>query len=366
MDDQASEVTFPSTVDTEQVEPIKLDTRVRLKRYPGNPILAKNPTHNWEAGSVFNPNVLYDNGIFRMLYRATNDIQTEKPGAYMSSIGYAESRDGIHFTRHSEPLLSYDQPYENRLGCEDARVTKIDGQYFVFYTAVGGEGENWRIRLALATSRDFKTFTKHGIVGPAHTTSKAAILFPEKVGGKYVMFYTWRSDSPMSSIMQARFDRLEDVISPPPGFMADNIDHFEENLVFEPGSNHTQVTYYLQPREPVYRGAEVGAVPIKTSDGWLFVYCNANTSDHPEWSISAALLDLDDPRRVLAVTEEPLLRPNAEEKINGVVKNATFPTGAVVVGDELYVYYGSGDLECCLATCNFNELLGYLKSQIRR
>lgn len=191
---------------------------------------------------------------------------------------------------------------------------------------------------------------KHGIVGP-DSKSKAACLFPEKIKGQYVMFYTWMSDKPVSSIMQARFDSLTDVINPPKGFMANNLEHYDQNVVFAPPLN-------------VYRGAEVGAVPIKTKDGWLFTYCNANTSNHPEWTISAALLDLKDPRKILAETEEPILRPESKEEVQGVVNNVTFPEGAVVVGKELYVYYGSGDQGICLATCNLSELIKHLTSRI--
>lgn len=326
---------------------------MKLERHLANPILEKNPKNHWEAGSVFNPNVFYENGIFRMIYRATNDIRVKEKGGYVSSIGYAEGTDGIHFARSPKPLISPNQPYENRLGCEDARVTKIDDTYFLYYTAIAGENDDLRIRIALATSKDFKKWKKHGIVGPQFTRSKAATLFPEKINGKYVMFYTWNPDHPSSSIMQASFDNLDDVIRPPEGFMAENIDQYWENVVFA-------------PPEPVYRGAEVGAPPIKTKDGWLFIYCGANTSDYPEWTISAALLDLHDPRKTLAVAEEPILRPETEAELKGIVNNATFPSGAVIVGKELYVYYGSGDQGCCLATCNFNDLMTYLTSKIPR
>ncbi len=94
------------------------------------------------------------------------------------------------------------------------------------------------------------------------------------------------ADSPLSSIMEARFDNVKDVMNPPKGLIANTLDHYEENVVFQPPVN-------------TYRGAEVGAVPIKTDAGWLSIYCNANISDHPEWTISAALLDLHDPRKVL-------------------------------------------------------------------
>jgi predicted GH43/DUF377 family glycosyl hydrolase len=324
---------------------------MKLQRYENNPILEKNLQNHWEAGSVLNPSVLYDNGIFRMVYRATNDIDQEKAGGYISSIGYAESTNGIHFTRSSTPLILPDKEYEIGLGCEDPRVTKVDGQYFLYYTAVEGIGETMKVRLALATSTDFKTWEKHGVVGPA-TRSKAGVLFPEKIKGKYVMFYTWMEGSPLSSIMQAKFDSLEDVKKPPKGFMGDNINHYEKNVVFKPPVNS-------------YQGAEVGAVPIKTEAGWLFIYCNANISNHPEWAISAALLDLNDPQYILSETEEPILKPETESEVTGFVKNVTFPEGAVIVKGELYVYYGSGDQGICLATCNLNKLLKYLKSKIK-
>jgi len=325
---------------------------VKLKRYKENPILSKNPQNAWEAGSVLNPSVLYDNGIYRMVYRATNDIRYDKKGRYISSIGYAESKDGITFKRFPEPIIIPDQAYEKRFGCEDPRVTKIEDTYVLYYTAVGGKRSGEGVRVALATSKDFKTWKKHGIVGPQFTYSKAGCLFPEKINGKYTMLYTWQADSPLSSIMLAQFDSWQEVTKPPKGFLADNIDHYQENVVFQPPAR-------------TYRGAEVGAVPIKTKDGWLFIYCNSNVSDHPEWTIKAALMDMHDPRKILAETESPILQPETEEERTGVVKNVTFPEGAVIVGDELYVYYGSGDQGCCLATCKIDELMKYLTSRIK-
>jgi len=320
----------------------------QLIRYEHNPILKKNPQNTWEAGSVLNPCVFYDNGMFRMVYRATNDTKMHVSGGYVSSIGYAESTDGIHFTRHPKPLIIPDQPYEMGLGCEDPRVTKIDGQYVMFYTAVKGYGKNKKVRIALATSLDFKTFIKHGVVGP-DVQSKAAILFPEKINGQYVMFYTAWSDSPKSSIMQATFDTFEEILSPPKGYMMTNLNNYEKNVVFK-------------PPQKVYRGAEVGAVPIKTKSGWVCIYCPSNMTHHPEWTIGAALLDLHHPQHILSVSDKSILRPETHSEKTGIVNNVTFPEGAVVIGDDLYVYYGSGDQGCCLARCSFNSLETYLKS----
>jgi len=323
---------------------------MKLDRHPENPILQKNPDVGWEAGSVFNPSVLYEDGIFRMVYRATNDTKNYEKGGYMSSIGYAESTDGVHFTRFPEPIIKPDMEYEAILGCEDPRITKVDDEYFLYYTAVGGTWEKWEVRIALATSKDLKTWKKYGIVGPRHTTSKAAALFPEKIHGHYGLLYTWMADSPLSSILYTRFDSREELVRPSSTHMAQTIDQYEDRVVF-------------RPPERVYRGAEVGAVPIKTDLGWVLIYCPANTADHPEWSINAALLDLHHPQKVLATTEHPILHPQTDQELSGVVNNVTFPEGAVVVEDTLYVYYGSGDQGCCLATCNFNDLLRHLESR---
>lgn len=324
---------------------------MKLTRHPSNPILSQNPVNPWEAGSVLNPSVLYDNGIFRMVYRATNDIHLDKKGKFMSSIGYAESTDGIHFTRFVEPIIVADKEYEKRFGCEDPRVTKINDTYFLYYTAVGGERSGEGVRIALATSKDFKNWEKHGIVGPQFTYSKASCLFPEKINGKYTMLYTWKADSPLSSILMAQFETITDVLKPPKGTMANNIDHYEDNVIFEPPAN-------------VFRGAEVGAVPVKTKEGWLFIYCGANVSDHPEWTINAALLDFTDPRKILADIQ--LLRPETKEERSGLTNNVTFPEGAVIVGEDLYVYYGSGDQGICLATCKVKDLLKEFTSLIKK
>lgn len=324
---------------------------MKLKRFSSNPILQKNPQNHWEAGSVLNPSVLYDKGIFRMVYRATNDTKIDKAGGYISSIGYAESLDGIHFVRHHQPLIIADQEYEKGLGCEDPRVTKINDRYFLYYTAVRGTGKEMEVRIALATSKDFVKWEKHGIIGP-QTRSKAAILFPEKINNQYIMFYTWMSDSPLSSIMYVSFNSISEIINPPKGIIANTLDCYEKYVVFKPPINS-------------YRGAEVGAVPIKTNIGWLFIYCKANVSNKPEWSIGAALLDLKNPKIILAEAQEPILKPETKAEISGLVKNVTFPEGAVIVGEELYVYYGSGDQGICLAKCNFIKLLKYLKSKIK-
>lgn len=317
-----------------------------LKRHPRNPILAADKKTPWEAGSVFNPNVLKENNVFHLFYRATNDLKKDKIGGYVSSIGYASSSDGINFSKRETPLIKPTEKYESGLGCEDPRVTKINDTYFIFYTAVEGIDDNKKVRIALATSKDLKTITKHGIVGPKGSTSKAAVLFPEKINNKYLLLYTWEADRPISTIMIKELDSLRQITDPPSTSFGNNLENFEEN-------------FFLQPFKGSFRGPEVGAVPIKTPRGWLVIYCGTAIG-RKIWTIDALLLDLHNPRKIIGIAPDPILSPQTESELKGVVNNVTFPSGAAIVENELYVYYGSGDQGCCLATCKLDELLTYL------
>ena len=164
--------------------------KFQLDRYPSNqnpkPILTPRKNIEWEGKAVFNPSVIYDDGIFKMLYRTyPSDLEEttprlKRPGFYLknqiSYIGYAESNDGINFERRDIPFISPDSDYD-RFGCEDPRITKIGDTFYITYTAIDGPLEDREnrpnIRIALATTKDFITVKKHGIIGPS-TRSKAA------------------------------------------------------------------------------------------------------------------------------------------------------------------------------------------------
>ena len=326
-----------------------------MKRHPENPILTRNPDRDWEAGSVLNGTVIRGlDGTIHMLYRATNGVEFGTAGEYVSSIGIADSTDGVRFTRRAEPLIVPDHTYEVGLGCEDPRVVFLDGEYYMYYTAVEGTPPDIKVRIALATSPDLKTVKKHGIVGPKGAPSKAATLFPERVDGKYLWFFTWLSDTPGATILHTVFDDLEAVRNPPPGHVAAAVEDYDRSAVLIPGDRVELA------KVRVRRGPELGAPPIRTEAGWLFFYCNSDSEIEPEWQISAALLDVDEPWRVIAKTPEPLITPQTVEELDGVVNRVTFPSGALVIDGTVHLYYGSGDQGICLATCDLAELLEHL------
>ena len=108
----------------------------------------------------------------------------------------------------------------------------------------------------------------------------------------------------------------------------------------------------------LHRGPELGAPPIKTDRGWLFIYSAESMSD--TWTISAALTDLNEPHKLISKTPGFILQPTMAYEREGLVPNVTFPSAAVIVGEDLYVYYGCADTVIGLATCKLEDLLQHL------
>ena len=182
---------------------------MKLKKFEGNPILSPLPGSPWEDLVTCNPGVIYDGGKFHMLYRAAGDDED-----HVIRFGLAESADGFHFTRVSrEPVFgpSADGPDS---GCvEDARIVKMGGEFYVTYAyRPCPPGRYWTfphdvVRLpecgpdapaaysrnlgntALALTRDFRTFRRLGRITSPVLDDRDVILFPEKVGGRYVMMH---------------------------------------------------------------------------------------------------------------------------------------------------------------------------------
>lgn len=124
-------------------------------KYSGNPILSPNPANDWESAYLYNPTALVLNETIFILYRAQNASKT-------SSIGLAWSSDGFNFTRLNKPIVYATEPYENIGGCEDPRVVRVNGTFYMTYTGY----DNTSARLCLATSQNLLNWTKDGPLFP--------------------------------------------------------------------------------------------------------------------------------------------------------------------------------------------------------
>jgi len=278
-----------------------------------------------------------------MLYRATGnakpieDIKGWKEWR-TSTIGYAESYDGVNFRIQKDPLVKPEFKWES-MGCEDPRISKIGDTYFIFYTAVTTISGFLKVRLALAETKDFKEIKKHGPVGPNIPSNegyvKAGSFFPEHIGGKLAMLFTWHSDSPESIILIAKFNNIKEFIKPSKDFWSNFL---------KKRKNHALIS----PTSKALRGPEVGATPIKTKKGWLLIYFGETSTK--QWTINSALHNLKNPKKILWQSKGPILKPEKLYEKKGIVDNVTFPEGAVIKDGKLFVYYGAGDKYCCLAT----------------
>lgn len=321
---------------------------MKLTRHKNNPILTADKNYEWEAGAVFNPSVVFDNGVFHMVYRGAisgfSPLTNDDDKNYPSAIGYAKSQDGIHFTRSKEPLIKPENDWE-RYGCEDPRITKLNGKYYIFYTALSTfPYAPAGIKIGVAIAKNFTAIEKHLVT---HFNSKAMALFPEKINGKIYGLLAVHTDIQPAKIAIIDFENESQIWTRMSWekWYAD----LDSHILHIEKKPHDQV--------------EVGAPPIKTERGWLLIYSyikNYLNSEPCAFEIRAMLLDIKNPLKIVGNTPEPLLVPEKEYELRGLVPRVTFPTGAAVVGDKLYVYYGAADTSCCLATCELKELLNSL------
>lgn len=304
---------------------------LKLVRSEKNPIIASRPAQDWEAGGTFNPGAVRDGGAVHLLYRAVDANE-------ISRLGYAQSLDGKEITFRSErPVLEPSAEWEE-FGCEDPRITKFGDIFYVTYTAYSRRGQ----RIALASTKDFESFHKYGYVGPDRN-DKDCVIFPERINGRIALLHRLKS-----KVQIAYFDSFESLTNSRE-FWDRYVTHFDDYEVMKSKFAWEE------------RKIGIGPPPIKTEHGWLVIHHGVSI-DHI-YRAGAALLDLDDPSKVLARTEEPILEPEMEFERNGVVRNVVFPDGAVVRNRELLVYYGGADKVCCVASAPFDEFLDELKRQ---
>ena len=313
---------------------------VNVFRYKGNPIIKPNKDNPWEAQATFNGCAIKDNNRFHIVYRAMGHVDSyHGMGMDLSTIGYAKSKDGFNFTDRRQ-LIKPEQGWET-YGCEDLRITKMDGKFFIFYTSLS----TWPptaggIKLAVAVTKDFQNIERHPVT---FFNSKAMAMFPKRIGGELAAILTVHTDIPPSKICIATFDNEEQIWSRP--FWEEWYSRLGEHIIPLSRSDVDQI--------------EIGAPPVKTKYGWLLIYSYIKNyrAPPPTFGIETVLLDLTDPRKIIGRLETPLLTPKTEYEIYGNVPNIVFPSGALVYDGKLFVYYGGADTTCCVATADLEELL---------
>lgn len=324
-----------------------------------HPVLAPQEESSWASGAVFNPAAWHDDGHVHLLFRAVpggyRRIELTERAAgeptsgydnYVSYIGYARSRDGLHFECAETPFIAPDAPFD-RYGAEDPRITKLDGRYLITYTALSRPafGAEDGVRIGLASTKDWRSVEKHGVVGPP-VRDKDAVIFPRPVGGRIAMLHRIVPD-----IQLALFDDVEQLCCPPAGFWDAHLRTLNEHVIMRPEAEWER------------RKIGAGPTPVETEEGWLLIYHGVD--EHYVYRAGLALLDLDDPRRVIARTRRPVLEPELPFEREGDVDNVVFPEGAVVVDGTLHVYYGAADRVVGHAAAALSDVLALLHEERR-
>lgn len=281
---------------------------IKLKRVSQKPVLVPNSGSTWEAGAVYNCAAVYKDKLVHLVYRATDITSNGSMGKYINNLGYAVSSDGINFNRLRDPIMVNDIAQEAR-GPEDPRIVEIDGTYHMMYTGFGGRFPG-DYRISYATSSNLITWQRHGIV--LDEANKDASLFPEKIGGKYMLLHR----------------------RPPDIWMA-----FSEDL--KNWDEHRILMKAIPDSDWENEKIGIAGPPIKTESGWLLIYHGVSKSH--TYSLGIAELDLENPSQVISRQSEPILEPELDWEINGHVPNVVFSCGQVIKDGELYVYYGAAD-----------------------
>jgi beta-1,2-mannobiose phosphorylase / 1,2-beta-oligomannan phosphorylase len=305
---------------------------MELVRHPLNPLLLPDPGSDWETYHVFNPGVIYHNGLFHMFYRAQGLD-------WVSRFGYAVSADGLHWNRLRQPVLAPQDVWDAR-GVEDPRIVELEGSFYLCYTAYGNEfsgngmptHSGGGILPMIARSQNLVTWERIGPIARGED-NKDHVLFPRKIGGRFAALHRrW------------------------PGVWI----AYSDDLVNWPAE---AMTFIYGPRQGGgWDGKSVGnnGVPIETPDGWL-VLNHGYDADHV-YKLGAVLLDLDNPAQVISRPEKPIFWPKELWELRGDVPNVVFSCANPVVDGTVYVYYGGGDHVIGLATCPLSELIQYTRN----
>jgi predicted GH43/DUF377 family glycosyl hydrolase len=312
----------------------------RLERYAGNPILV--PTNAWwESRWVYNTAAAVYRGRVHLLYRAQG-------ADWISRLGLAVlDEDGVSVAHRSgRPVFepATDNAWE-RLGVEDPRVSRIGDVYYLCYTAASlypalkprrykrpsafsDEGVPWRTRIAIARTRDFRNFRRCGMAF-RNWDNKNGALFPRKVRGWYVLLHRLFPDIHLGVSRDLHhWHNYGPLIRVRPG-------HWDGNRV------------------------GVAGPPLPTPYGWLLIYHGVD--DNRVYRLGIALLDLDDPRRVIARSDNPILEPEEPYEREGLVPNVVFSCGAVDYRGRVMVYYGAADSVVAVASVPRDRMLTWAR-----
>ena len=296
-----------------------------IKRCENNPVLTKHDVP-YPVETVHNAGVVKHEGRYIMLFRS--HLRNGR-----SVIGKAESEDGFSFTVYPDPFITPAAEGafadDEEFGVEDLRICAMEGEeYLLTYSAYSRHG----VRIALARTVDFTSIERVAMI--SQPDMRNVVLFPGKIDGRYV-----------------RLDRPHSEISPWSiciSYSLDLIHWGDSKVVMKPALYHWD-EMKIGP----------GATPFRTDRGWLHIYHGVfQTMAGAVYRLGVALHDLDDPSRIIGVSDDWILQPDDPWEITGYVPNVVFTCGAVPENDgTVKIYWGGADTVMCAGTARITDLL---------
>lgn len=246
----------------------------------------------------------------------------------ISHLRVARSKDGIHFDIEESPAIFPENKYEE-FGIEDPRITRMGDTYYINYSCCASLG----VTTCLATTKDFETFERKGVIFTPD--NKDVAIFPEKINGRY-----YALNRPAS----AEYRRREIWISE-----SDNLIHW---------GNHKRL---LEVNTTEWDNGRIGcsSPPFLTKYGWIEIYHAADANDR--YCLGALLLDKNEPLKVLAKSERPILEPAASYEKWGFYGPVVFNCGCLFEEETIKLYYGAADTCVAYAEASLEEILSGMK-----
>ncbi len=345
--------------------------QIKVFRPEKNPIIAtgdvKSSRAGFEVTGVFNCGVTRFNGEILLLMRIAEkpinsnkkvervpllDLKTKKisvkefskddpsvdfsdprflravSGTYLTSISHlrvARSKNGIDFNIDRKPALFPENKYE-RFGLEDPRITNINGIYYISYNAVS---DKTGITACLASTADFKIFTRHGVI--FMPDNKDVVIFPEKIRDKYYA---------LSRPVSAEFGARDMWISE------------SSDLIHWGG--HIRL---MGTRKKYWDGERVGAgaVPFRIKEGWMEIYHGSSKANR--YCLGAVLLDAKKPWEIISRSKRPIIEPEMDYELHGFFGSVVFTCGILYEEEKVKIYYGAADTSIAYAEIKLGDIL---------
>lgn len=251
--------------------------------------------------------------------------------SFLTSISHLRigvSTDGVHFDFNQYPFILPKNPYEE-YGMEDPRITLIENEFYITYTAVSRFG----ITVRLLKTKDFYTYLELGNI--FHCDNKDCVIFPSLVNGKYFALHR-------PSISQFGQPDIWTAESP-------NLTDWGNHHILQ----EARVNYMRCSR------VGAGAVPFLTEAGWVVIYHCADEQNR--YHLASLLLDKVNPNIVLRRSKTPLIEPTEPYELEGFMKDVVFTCGLIQNQEDLHIYYGACDDSIAMCTLTMTDVFSNME-----